>query len=185
MAVTYVALLRGINVGKAKRVAMADLRAVMESLGYGDVRTLLVSGNVVFTSRRALGSNAAATMQEALIASTGVSSRFFVLAAEELDGIVKGNPLAKRITEPSRGFVTFVRDGVGTVALRPMLKQAWGADVLALGERAAYTWCPDGMAQSPLMEAIGKAMRDDITVRNWGTTTKLSALASEGKRVRG
>jgi uncharacterized protein (DUF1697 family) len=78
-----------------------------------------------------------------------------------------------------------VRDGVGTVALRPMLKQAWGADVLALGERAAYTWCPDGMAQSPLMEAIGKAMRDDITVRNWGTTTKLSALASEGKRVRG
>jgi uncharacterized protein (DUF1697 family) len=181
VARTYVALLRGINLGKAKRVAMADLRAVMESLGYGDVRTLLASGNVVFSARRALASGAAARMQEALIARTGVSSRFFVLPAEELEGIVKENPLAKRISEPSRGFVTFIRDGVGTTALRPMLKQAWGADLLALGERAAYTWCPDGMAQSPLMEAIGKAMRDDITVRNWGTTLKLRALSGKRK----
>jgi uncharacterized protein (DUF1697 family) len=47
---TQIALLRGINVGKAKRVAMEDLRALVESLGYGDVRTVLASGNVVYTS---------------------------------------------------------------------------------------------------------------------------------------
>jgi uncharacterized protein (DUF1697 family) len=149
----------------------------MESLGYGDVRTLLASGNVVFTSRRSLASSAAAKMQEALIESTGVSSRFFVLASGELDVIVKGNPLAKRITNPSRGFVTFVRDDVGTTPLRPMLEKSWGRDVLALGERVAYTWCPDGQLQSALMDAMGKAMRDEITVRNWGTTLKLQLLA--------
>ena len=49
MAGRHVALLRGINVGTAKRVAMADLRALVEGLGYGDVSTLLNSGNVVFT----------------------------------------------------------------------------------------------------------------------------------------
>jgi uncharacterized protein (DUF1697 family) len=53
MSATHVALLRGINVGKAKRVAMADLRALLEELGYADVRTLLNSGNVVFTAPRA------------------------------------------------------------------------------------------------------------------------------------
>src|SRR5204863_1567267 len=50
MAATHVALLRGINVGTAKRVAMADLRQLMTGLGYSDVRTLLNSGNVVFTA---------------------------------------------------------------------------------------------------------------------------------------
>ena len=50
MAANHVALLRGINVGTAKRVAMEDLRALMGGLGYGDVRTLLNSGNVVFSA---------------------------------------------------------------------------------------------------------------------------------------
>ena len=50
MAASHVALLRGINVGTAKRVAMADLRGVMTGLGYSDVRTLLNSGNLVFTA---------------------------------------------------------------------------------------------------------------------------------------
>jgi uncharacterized protein (DUF1697 family) len=59
-----------------------------------------------------------------------------------------------------------------------MLKQSWGKDALALGDRVAYTWCPDGLLQSALMEAIGKALRDDITVRNWGTTLKLNALTA-------
>ena len=50
----HVALLRGINVGKAKRLAMADLRAVFETLGYTAVRTHLQSGNVVFDAKKPL-----------------------------------------------------------------------------------------------------------------------------------
>lgn len=62
----HVALIRGINVGRAKRVAMADLRALVEDLGYGDVRTLLNSGNVVFTSARRPPAKAAARIEEGL-----------------------------------------------------------------------------------------------------------------------
>ena len=80
----YVALLRGINVGKAKRVAMADLRAALESLGYTDVATLLNSGNAVFTAPPAAAGRAAADIQAAVLARTGVSSRVTVLDAEEL-----------------------------------------------------------------------------------------------------
>ena len=57
---TYIALLRGINVGKAKRIAMADLRALLEGLGHADVATLLNSGNVVFRSGKKIPAKIAA-----------------------------------------------------------------------------------------------------------------------------
>src|SRR4051794_32869155 len=71
MAGRQVALIRGINVGKAKRVAMADLRAALEDLGYTDVRTLLNSGNVVFTAGVAPG-KAAASIEKVLAGELGV-----------------------------------------------------------------------------------------------------------------
>src|SRR5688572_11970726 len=98
----HVALLRGINVGRAKRVAMADLRALVEGLGYGDVRTLLNSGNVVFTVRRAAKSDPASRIEKALAAQLGIASRVTVLTAPELAAVVEQNPLLKVADDPSR-----------------------------------------------------------------------------------
>jgi uncharacterized protein (DUF1697 family) len=95
VAQTYVALLRGINVGKAKRVAMADLRAVIESLGYTNARTLLNSGNAVFSSSKSLKKNAAEELRAALEKKTGVSSRFILRSEGELAETVRTNPLVK------------------------------------------------------------------------------------------
>jgi uncharacterized protein (DUF1697 family) len=93
MASKQVALLRGINVGRAKRVSMADLRALVENLGYGDVRTLLNSGNIVFTSPRAAPGDAAARIERALAAELGVAARVTVVTAAELAAAVSANPL--------------------------------------------------------------------------------------------
>jgi uncharacterized protein (DUF1697 family) len=68
---THVALLRGINVGKAKRVGMADLRALVEGLGYRDVRTLLNSGNVVFAVPKSARGEPAARIETAIARSSG------------------------------------------------------------------------------------------------------------------
>ncbi|HEX9565656.1 MAG TPA: DUF1697 domain-containing protein [Gemmatimonadaceae bacterium] len=180
MVRTWIGLLRGINVGKAKRVAMADLRASMESLGYGDVRTLLASGNVVFTSGRALPRDATDRMEQALVRATGVSSRFTVLSADELRQIVEANPLAKQATDPSRMFVGFLQAASDTTRLASIGSvKTWTPDALAIGKRAVYVWCPNGQMESKLFEAIGKALGDRVTVRNWGTTTKLLGLATQ------
>src|SRR5438445_10847766 len=88
----YVALFRGINVGRAKRIAMADLRALMEALGYRDVRTLLNSGNVVFTDPRAARGDVAARIEKAVAERTGVSARITVLSAAELAAAPDANP---------------------------------------------------------------------------------------------
>jgi len=122
----YVALLRGINVGTAKRVAMAELRALVEELGHSMVRTLLNSGNVVFTAARlpafrrsaaptpaALGTEpraAAMRIQKALEAKLGVSARVTVISAKELAQVVAANPLGKVANNPSRLLVGILGD---------------------------------------------------------------------------
>ena len=173
-----VALLRGINVGRAKRVAMADLRALVTDLGYGDVRTLLNSGNVVFTAPRVSPSAAAKRIEEALPARTGVSSRVTVLTAEEVASVLAGNTLAHLVTDPTRLLVAVLADGKVRAKLEPLLREKWSPEAFALGERVAYLWCPDGVLVSRLPEAVGRAVGDAWTMRNWATMTKLGALVA-------
>lgn len=171
-----VALLRGINVGRAKRVAMADLRALIESLGYEDVRTLLNSGNVVFTVPGKAKGDAASRIEKAIEAQLGVSSRITVLTAAELDAIVEENPLLEIADNPSRLLIAVLNDKSDRTRLEPLLKQDWAPDALALGQRVAYMWCAGGLLESRLADTIGRVLRDAVTTRNWATILKLQAL---------
>jgi uncharacterized protein (DUF1697 family) len=181
MSGKQVALLRGINVGHAKRVAMADLRKLLESLGYEDVRTLLNSGNVVFTAPRAAKGDAAARIEKAIEAKLAVSSRVIVLRAAELAAIVEENPLLKLADNHSCLMVAVLGKKGDRALLEPLLKEKWTPDALALGKHAAYFWCPKGIMDSRLAVAIGRILRDATTTRNWATILKLHALANDGK----
>ena len=176
---TFIALLRGINVGKAKRVAMADLRAAIESLGYGDVRTLLNSGNAVFSSKRALKATAAEELRAALLKKTGVSSRFTLRSAEELKATIDANPLVKVATDHTRLFAAFVTDTDGMKLVKPLTAQPWTPEALALGPGVVYVWCPNGLLESKASLAVTKALGDGVTVRNWATVNKLLLLTEQ------
>ena len=171
---THVALLRGINVGKAKRVAMADLRALVEDLGYRDARTLLNSGNVMFTARAA-PATAAARIEKALVARTGVSARVTVLTAAELTAAIAENPLLP-VADPTRHLVAFFRSPAVRSRAEPLLAQDWAPEAFALGRRVAYLWCPDGILAGQLVEAVGRVLGDAVTTRNWATVLKLRDL---------
>lgn len=106
---THVALFRGINVGRAKRVAMADLRALFSDLGYQDVQTVLQSGNVVFTAD-SLAPDAADAVEAALDRRTGVSARVLLKSAAELRAVAAANPLLDIATDPARLLVTFLAE---------------------------------------------------------------------------
>ena len=176
MGECWIALLRGINVGTAKRVAMADLRRIVEDLGYQDVATLLNSGNVVF--RDAAGSKAspARAIEEALVKRVGVSSAVIALAAPALDAILKANPLVKPSRDPSRLLVAAIRDAASLSRLAALAKQNWGREQLACGRAAGYLWCPDGISAGALFAALNKALGDGVTMRNWATMLKLQAM---------
>lgn len=92
----YVALLRGINVGRAKRVPMADLRSLLESLGCSDVRTLLNSGNAIFQAPGSPTHELAAAIEAAIQERFGFPVAVLVHTAEELNIIITENPLTLR-----------------------------------------------------------------------------------------
>ena len=169
------ALLRGVNVGPAKRVAMADLRALVEGLGYADVHTVLNSGNVVYTAPGVPPAAAATRIGEALAAQLGVHALVVALSAAELTVAVADNPLAAVADNPSPA------DPRALTRLEPLLEQDWAPEALALGARVAYLWCPAGVIASRVSEAVGRTLGDAVTSRNWTTMTKLQALAGGGR----
>jgi uncharacterized protein (DUF1697 family) len=172
-----VALLRGINVGRAKRIAMADLRAIVEGLGFTDARTLLNSGNVVFTGARGASAALARRIEHEVAARTGVETRVTVLAADELAEVIADNPFRGESIIASRLLVAFLREPeTGISALAPLAREDWSPDAFAVGRRAAYLWCAGGILESRLSEAVGRALGDAVTTRNWATVTKLAAL---------
>lgn len=174
-----IALFRGINVGKAKRIAMADLRTMFESLGFGNVRTLLNSGNVVFEAGRSSAASNTKKIGDALVEATGVSANTLVFTAAELDAAAAGNPFLARMDDPSRMLVGFISAGADRTPLQALVDTAPADEHIALGADAFYLWCPNGILDSAsAAKLVGPKFRDLITSRNWSTVRKLQELAT-------
>jgi uncharacterized protein (DUF1697 family) len=174
-----IALIRGINVGRNKRIAMADLRDMMVGLGHTNVRTLLNSGNVLFQNKRPNVLKIAASIETAINAAFGVSAAVTVITARELDLIVNENPLRKLADNHARYLVAFVALPRHLEVLRAMLKESWKPDALAITGRAAYLWCATGILESKLLLAFSRKAGATVTTRNWTTVLKLQAAARQ------
>ena len=174
-----VALLRGINVGRAKRISMGDLRALFAGLGYGDVRTLLNSGNIVFTVAKRNAGDQADRIERAIAERLGVTTRVTILRAREVAEAIRENPLETVAADPSRLLFLAVRDSTVLAQLTPLLKGRWEPEALALGRRVAYLWCARGISDSRLWTAAHRVIGDAGTARNLTTMTKLLGLLSE------
>jgi uncharacterized protein (DUF1697 family) len=171
----YVALLRGINVGKAKRISMEHLRALIERLGYEDVRTVLNSGNVVFKGKKAAEQTIADRIQEALEIRHGFESMTVVITATDLDSIIREDPFGKIATSDSKHLVGFAMDQTALFAARALPTDDFGDDVLSVTARAAYIWAPRGISGSKVVKAVERIGKHAITTRNWATLLKVQA----------
>ena len=114
MTARYVALIRGLNnIGAARRVAMADLRVLFEGLGFRDVRTLLNSGNVIFSAANNGRGEILARIEKGLASKLGLTSPVTVLSGQEVAAAVRNNPLFTRLNEPVSFACGGAADGVG------------------------------------------------------------------------
>ena len=167
----YVALLRAINVGGTGKLPMKDLAALCTDLGFGEVRTYIQSGNVVFTSRKAEEAVRKA-LEAALAMALGKPADVVVRSAAEMAAVLAGNPFAK--APPAKVGVAFLNGHLPKAALKEVVIP--GQEEVALGRREAYIHFPDGMGRSKLKlpKAWGPA-----TVRNINTVAKLAAMAGE------
>lgn len=155
---------------------MADLRELVAGLGYRDVRTVLNSGNVVFTAGREKPNRIARRVEEAMVARLGVSAAVIVLTSGGFSAAVEENKLAVGADDPARLLVAFCGDAARLKQLEPLARQDWRPEALAVGSTAAYLWCPAGILAGRLLEAVGRKLGEATTTRNWRTVTKIHAV---------
>ncbi|MFF2848324.1 DUF1697 domain-containing protein [Streptomyces sp. NPDC058001] len=187
---TYAALLRGINVG-GKRVPMADLRAILESLGHGDVRTYLQSGNAVFTSdergeRDGPDERAESDERDERRIADGIAEALAKHFGFPVDVLVRGHAYLKAVAdacpfpaaelEGKQLHVTYLSEPVDADRFAHLDQDAFLPEAFRLGDRALYLYAPDGLGRSKLAEALAKPRlyRGIVaTSRNWNTVAKL------------
>ena len=175
----YFALIRGINVGRAKRIAMAELREFFKELGFSGVRTVLNSGNVLFVARKASQDELAIRLEMAFEKRFGIAARVVVVGASDFIAAVNENPLLDVSDNPSRLQVAFFADLSFMDNLQGLTQRDWSPEMISLGSQAAYLWCPSGVLKSDLVKNVGRLTGDKVTMRNWSTVIKLYSLVSD------
>jgi len=176
---TYVVLLRGVNLGRNRRLAMADLRGWLADLGYENVRTHLQSGNAVLGS----GKKAAELQREIgkrLEEETGASIRCVVRTHDELQRVVDGNPFEGVATDPARFLVAFLAEPAKKARLATLDPAEYEPERWHIGPREIYLWHPGGINNSKLTnELTDRNLGVLATARNWNTVLKLLAMSAD------
>jgi uncharacterized protein (DUF1697 family) len=176
---TYLALLRGVNVGGNKMVAMADLRRVLTAMGYDDVTTVLQSGNIVFSGKAAKATAVETRLETAIEKQLGLRADFHVRTAAEWHAVVAANPFADEATKDPGHLLVYCfkapLDGGRVEALRTAIT---GRERLKADGRHLYMTFPDGMGDSKAAPLVDRMLGVRGTARNWNTVLKLAALAA-------
>jgi uncharacterized protein (DUF1697 family) len=177
---SQILLLRGINLGPRRRVAMPELRALLSEAGFEEVRTYVQSGNVVLTSARSSAKVAAEA--ERLIADRfGFDVDVLVRTGSELAEVVARNPLADVAVNPKRYQVSFLEAEPDPSVVERISSLAADSERLVAIGRELYAWHPEGVARSKLWGKLaGDSLGVRATARNWATVCALHEMASGG-----
>ena len=172
-----VVLLRGVNLARNRRLAMADLRSILEGLGYEDAVTHLQSGNAVVTSRKK-PATVKRELERALADELGLETEVFVRTRDELAGVVRRDPLGDVADNPSRYLVTFLSGKPSAALKRAAGGDGGGARPGRRARRHALLVAPERAAALEAGDAAGaEDLGVSATSRNWNTVTRLLAIA--------
>src|SRR5713226_1539472 len=152
---TYVALLRGINVGGHKRISMADLRDLLTRMGLADVRSLLQSGNLVFGAIGRTSAQLERLLEAEAEKRLGLQTDFFVRTAKEWEDVVARNPFTKEAArDPGHLVVMFLKDAPGVTGVKALQAAITGREVVRAAGKHLYIVYPDGIGRSRLTNAV-------------------------------
>lgn len=173
---TYIALLRGINVGGKNKLPMATLSGIVSAAGGTNVRTYIQSGNVVFESGEAEGFGERLT--RGILEETGLKVPVIVLTRDELAAVVAGNPFLAEGAEPEALHAVFLAEAPGDTGIRQVAPELAPDERFTVVGRTVYLCCPNGIRDFKATDAdLKRLMKALNTWRNWRTTMKVLELA--------
>jgi uncharacterized protein (DUF1697 family) len=174
---TWVALLRGVNLGSRNKISMPRLRELFGELGYDDVQTYVQSGNVLFrspTPRRKLTHEVESEIRRRF----GLEISVLLRSRSELRATVARNPFAERQSDPTKLHVTFLAGAPRRDRVAALQEKRFEPDEFRVTGNAVYLHCPQGYGRSKLSNAFfEQQLGVGGTTRNWRTVTALAELA--------
>ncbi|MPZ64856.1 MAG: DUF1697 domain-containing protein [Pseudonocardiaceae bacterium] len=177
---SYVALLRGVNVGGRQQVPMAELRAMLGSLGHTDVTTYLNSGNAVFSNARDDVDGLAREIEERIERDLGIGVTVILRTGSQLAAAIDANPYPAATADPKTLHVGFMSAAPDPERLSGIDQGGFGPDESTLGDGVVYLHYPNGAGRSKLTtDVLERRLGVRITARNWNTVTKLLDLLSD------
>ncbi|OWW26360.1 hypothetical protein B4Q04_01365 [Zobellia sp. OII3] len=177
---TYIALLRGINVGGKKRLPMADLRAMLKDMGFLNVKTYIQSGNVVFQSHKEDTGGLEASITEHIKSSFGFEVPVLVKTKKEFENLVMGNPFTDT-GAISRKQVYFVllKNPPEKERSATFGRETYANEDFTITDLCVYLLCKAGYGKAKLNNnRIEGKLKVEATARNYGTMVKLLEMAS-------
>lgn len=169
----YAALLRGVMPTNCK---MADLKKALESAGFTDVKTVISSGNAVFSARKASEAAIARKCEAAMMKVMGRSFTTFVRSIDDLQSLLDRDHFAtEKMPANAKRNVTFIADPPKTKPRLPV--DLRGARICALDGDVAYTYYVPGVADPSFMTAIEKTFGKNVTTRTWETVGRIVKAA--------
>jgi uncharacterized protein (DUF1697 family) len=171
---TYVALLRGINLGPNKRVKMDALRKSFESLGLKNVQTYIQSGNVVFKAGKSSSAALRKKIEERIPKDFGFSALTILRSQEELGKVVAMNPFKQREVNPAMLHVIFLAETPDAAALKQLEGLTKAPDKSCCLGQEIYLHLPNGYAHSSLLHnPLERKLLTRATTRNWRTVNNV------------
>jgi uncharacterized protein (DUF1697 family) len=172
---TYVAMLRGINLGPHKRVKMEALRKSFESIGLKNVQTYIQSGNVIFKAGKTSPATLRKKIEEQIINDFGFSSLTILRSREELGKVVKGNPFLKQPgASPEKFHVIFLSDTPEEDVLQQLEHLTKPPDGSCCLGQEIYLHLPNGFGQSSMIHnPLERKLLTRATTRNWRSVNNI------------
>jgi uncharacterized protein (DUF1697 family) len=179
----YIALIRGINVGGHNLLTMSDLRDLLESLKFDEVKSLLQSGNLLFNARRRSSAELERLLETETTKRLNATVDFFVRTSAELETIIGHNPFPKEAeNDPGHLLVLCLKKEPGPRTVGALQAAIQGREVVRRDGKQLYIVYPDGIGRSKLTNALlEKKLGTRVTGRNWNTIVKLAALAKKAE----
>lgn len=182
MPETWIALLRGINVGGGNKLPMASLRVILDGLGATDVQTYIQSGNAVFQHAETDAARVGDMIGNGIDQRHGFRPRVLALTAAEMARAAEANPFPNAETEPRTLHLYFLAEPSTAPDIEAIRSLASSSETFELTDNVFYLHAPGGIGRSKLAQQVERLLGVEATARNWRTVDNVLAIARASGR---
>jgi uncharacterized protein (DUF1697 family) len=178
---TFIVLLRGINVGGHRRIKMADLRALLEKVGFSEVTSYIQSGNIILKANQTAG-KVKKLVADAIEKKYGFTVQVMVRIPQEWQQAIENNPFPSEQRDPQKLHFTFLDGSPSESALQDLVQFQTEAELFEIRGQVLYVYYSNGAGRSKLTNNFFETkLGVSGTARNWNTVQKISSMVKDSE----